>query len=119
MVVRILPGAVPDAVVNNNGVFPSAAAPLYARSPCLCAQVEQVKEKNQENPVIVYSKSWCPYCAQVGLSGVLKDKRAVPQHTCSCVQLSQTVKGAHTGEAAVPKAGRARQDCGAGLRGRG
>ncbi|GAQ87081.1 hypothetical protein KFL_003300040 [Klebsormidium nitens] len=27
--------------------------------------VEEVKKKNEENPVIVYSKSWCPYCSQV------------------------------------------------------
>jgi len=27
--------------------------------------VDSVKEKNEANPVIVYSKSWCPYCARV------------------------------------------------------
>jgi len=33
---------------------------------CLSAvQVDSVKEKNEANPVIVYSKSWCPYCARV------------------------------------------------------
>lgn len=34
---------------------------------------EQVKDKNQQHPVIVYSKSWCPYCAEVkGLFRKLK-----------------------------------------------
>ena len=32
--------------------------------PCR-SQVDEVQKKNQENPVIVYSKSWCPYCSQV------------------------------------------------------
>ncbi|KAL3151778.1 hypothetical protein ABBQ38_012752 [Trebouxia sp. C0009 RCD-2024] len=26
---------------------------------------EQVKEKNKKHPVVVYSKSWCPYCGEV------------------------------------------------------
>lgn len=30
-------------------------------------QVEQVQEKNKKFPVLVYSKTWCPYCAQVAL----------------------------------------------------
>ncbi len=29
-------------------------------------QEEQVNDKNQKHPVIVYSKTWCPYCAEVG-----------------------------------------------------
>lgn len=28
-------------------------------------QVDTVKEKNAQNPVIVYSKTYCPYCAKV------------------------------------------------------
>ena len=39
---------------------------VYADIFCALPQVEMVKEKNQENPVIVYSKTWCPYCSQVG-----------------------------------------------------
>jgi len=27
--------------------------------------VEQVQEKNKKFPVLVYSKTWCPYCAEV------------------------------------------------------
>ena len=30
-------------------------------------QEDQVQEKNKKHPVIVYSKSWCPYCEEVGL----------------------------------------------------
>lgn len=30
-------------------------------------QEEQIQEKNKKHPVIVYSKSWCPYCGEVGL----------------------------------------------------
>lgn len=29
------------------------------------ALVDDVKQKNKDNPVIVYSKTWCPYCSQV------------------------------------------------------
>jgi len=31
----------------------------------MASLAEMVKEKNEQNPVIVYSKSWCPYCARV------------------------------------------------------
>ena len=29
------------------------------------SQVEQIKEKNEKYPVMIYAKSWCPYCGQV------------------------------------------------------
>lgn len=40
--------------------FPSRI--LASASPSL---EEQIQEKNQKHPVIVYSKSWCPYCGEV------------------------------------------------------
>ncbi|CAD7697783.1 unnamed protein product [Ostreobium quekettii] len=27
--------------------------------------IESVRQKNEENKVIVYSRSWCPYCEEV------------------------------------------------------
>jgi glutaredoxin 3 len=49
--------------------------------------VEQVREKNEENPVIVYSKSWCPYCSQVKQ---LFQKLEVP---AKIVELDSVVEG--------------------------
>ncbi|KAK9835812.1 hypothetical protein WJX74_008498 [Apatococcus lobatus] len=41
--------------------------------------VKQIKEKNDQNPVLIYSKSYCPYCAQVrGLFGKIEvDYKAI------------------------------------------
>lgn len=36
-------------------------------------QEEQIQEKNKNHPVIVYSKSWCPYCGEVGVSNGCKN----------------------------------------------
>lgn len=33
----------------------------------LSLQADQIKEKNSENPVMVYSKTYCPYCGQVSV----------------------------------------------------
>lgn len=43
------------AIANQVGVARNKAADF----------AEMVKSKNGENPVIVYSKSWCPYCGQI------------------------------------------------------
>eukprot|EP00250_Pteridium_aquilinum_P034033 c6908_g1_i1 orf=503-1039(-) len=45
------------------------SAPLAVRSmsdtPSPAKLEELIKSKNSENPVVVYSKTWCPYCARV------------------------------------------------------
>eukprot|EP00892_Ulva_mutabilis_P001383 jgi/Ulvmu1/11245/UM073_0017.1 len=56
-------------------LVPAARGVLQSRANSLCSgarQVrasasiaEQINAKNAENPVMVYSKSYCPYCAQV------------------------------------------------------
>lgn len=39
---------------------------------CPAAKVDQIRAKNADNKVVVYSKSYCPYCARVkGLFGKL------------------------------------------------
>jgi glutaredoxin len=32
---------------------------------CVLCQVDMIREKNEKYPVMVYSKSYCPYCGQV------------------------------------------------------
>lgn len=51
------------------------------------SMVDLVKQKNAENPVIVYSKTWCPYCAQVKQ---LFSQLEVP---AKIVELDQVVEG--------------------------
>lgn len=48
---------------------------------------EQVKEKNHKHPVIVYSKTWCPYCAQV--KGLFRDLKV----DFTAVELDEVVEG--------------------------
>ena len=46
----------------------TAAGPssrLQTRRHASASMVDMIKEKNAENPVMVYSKSYCPFCASV------------------------------------------------------
>ena len=42
-----------------------STAPSVRGMTTLAALVDDVKQKNKDNPVIVYSKTWCPSCSQV------------------------------------------------------
>lgn len=33
---------------------------------CLHMQEDQIKEKNEKYPIMIYAKSYCPFCSQVG-----------------------------------------------------
>lgn len=54
--------------------------PFATRSmsgPPSSGQIEDIlKEKNSQNPVVVYSKTWCPYCGSV--KGLFKELGVKP-----------------------------------------
>ena len=48
-----------------HGCGAGSTAPSLRGVATSAALVDDIKQKNSENPVIVYSKTWCPYCVQV------------------------------------------------------
>jgi glutaredoxin 3 len=68
--------------------------------------VDLVKQKNASNPVIVYSRSWCPYCTQV--KGLLLHQLNVPTKVIEMDQLADEAGVAAaltqiTGRTSVPQ----------------
>eukprot|EP00245_Coleochaete_scutata_P005303 TRINITY_DN18759_c0_g1_i1.p1 TRINITY_DN18759_c0_g1~~TRINITY_DN18759_c0_g1_i1.p1 ORF type:complete len:183 (+),score=26.64 TRINITY_DN18759_c0_g1_i1:61-609(+) len=66
--------------------------------------VELIKEKNAENPVIIYSKTWCPYCGMV--KGLFK-KLGVAYKAVELDELAdgdelQDALRSYTGQSTVP-----------------
>lgn len=49
----------------RNAVAWLAAAWSRAHAVCLLLQAELIEQKNQENDVVIYSKSYCPFSVQV------------------------------------------------------
>ena len=49
--------------LSNIGMTPLHAGRQQIR--CFASVQEQILQKNQEYPVMIYSKSWCPFCHQV------------------------------------------------------
>lgn len=43
----------------------SEKAPVQQFTPPAAPQEDLITEKNKENPVVVYSKTYCPYCTEV------------------------------------------------------
>jgi glutaredoxin len=57
------------AADSANTTVPHAALRRPGRA--YASMVDDIKAKNKENPVMVYSKSYCPYCASV--KGLFRD----------------------------------------------
>mmetsp|Transcript_17607 Transcript_17607/g.52896 ORF Transcript_17607/g.52896 Transcript_17607/m.52896 type:complete len:191 (+) Transcript_17607:117-689(+) len=70
----------------------SSSAPRV-RGVATSALVDDVRQKNEDNKVIVYSKTWCPYCAQV------KQLFAKLEVDAKIVELDQVVEGDDVQEA--------------------